>query len=86
MDTTQIWTVYILKCKNNYLYTGITTDLKKRFKAHREGKGAQFTARNKPTKILYTEEQPSQKDAMKREREIKKLPKKKKLDLCSNYG
>jgi putative endonuclease len=75
------WTVYILRCKNGCLYTGITNDLKRRFKQHKEGKGAKYTRANPPQKIVHTEVYRTKSKAAKREAEIKGFDRSKKLVL-----
>ena len=73
--------IYIIKCKDESLYTGWTNDLEARIKAHNEGKGAKYTKGRGPVELLYTEEFDTKEEAMKREFAIKKLPKVKKLKL-----
>jgi len=73
--------VYIILCKNGGLYTGIATDVKRRFIEHKIGKGSSYTKANKPVKILYTEEHPNRSSALKREVQIKRWRRKEKLDL-----
>ena len=68
------WYLYILRCKDNTLYTGITTDLEKRLEAHRSGKGAKYTRGRAPLELVYQESCGSHSNALKREAEIKKLP------------
>lgn len=68
-----MWLVYILLCSDNSLYTGITNDLNKRFAAHKNGKGAQYTKSHKPIKIVYSQSFEQKSDALKREVEIKKM-------------
>lgn len=75
------WSVYILKCKNNCLYTGITTDVGRRFTEHVQGKGGSYTRAFGAEKILYTESCRSRSKALKREAQIKKWPKLKKFAL-----
>jgi putative endonuclease len=77
------WSVYILKCKDKCLYTGITTDLKRRFEEHRSGKGGSFTRSHKPAKIVYIEEMKNRSRALRREAQIKKMARNKKLDLIA---
>jgi len=67
--------LYILLCKNNKLYTGIAKNPEERFLLHKKGKGAKYTQRNKPIKIVYTEKLKNISEARKREIEIKKLSK-----------
>jgi len=73
--------VYIIECLDKTLYTGITTDLARRFKEHNTGKGGAYTRSKKVIKILYTEKFPSRSMALKREAEIKRWPRQKKLAL-----
>ena len=75
-----MWYVYILECKNKSLYTGITTDLERRFNEHKE-KSARYTSYNPPLRILYKETASTRSKALKREALIKSWPRKKKLEL-----
>ena len=68
------WYLYILRCGDNTLYTGITTDVEKRLEAHRSGKGAKYTRGRAPLELVYQESCGSHSNALKREAEIKKLP------------
>jgi putative endonuclease len=77
------WYVYILKCKNGSLYTGMTKDVERRFKEHRRG-SSRYTRYNPPVIILYTETQPDRSAALKREFQIKSWPRKKKLELITH--
>ena len=73
--------VYLIQCEDGSIYTGITTDLKRRFKEHRDKIGGHYTRAHKVEKILYTEEYPTRSEALKREAEIKKLRRDKKFKL-----
>ena len=73
--------VYIIKCKDNSLYTGWTNNLERRFKAHTEGKGAKYTRGRGPLELVYFEEFEDKIEAMKREYEIKKMSRKNKLEM-----
>jgi putative endonuclease len=74
--------VYILECSDKTLYCGWTNDLEKRLHEHNEGKhGAKYTRGRRPVKLVYQEPCPTKSDALKREREIKNLPRHKKLLL-----
>lgn len=73
--------VYLLLCKDKTIYTGITTDVTRRFAEHKAGKGGHYTRAKKVTKILYQEKHPDRGSASKREAEIKKWSKKQKLTL-----
>lgn len=75
------WYLYILKCGDGTLYTGITTDVGKRLTAHRAGKGAKYTRGRGPLELLYQEECGPHSDALKRELEIKALPREEKLKM-----
>ena len=73
--------VYLIQCEDGSIYTGITNNMERRFKEH-EGKiGGHYTRAHKVEKILYTEEYPTRSEALKREAEIKKLTRDKKLEL-----
>jgi len=73
--------LYILKCKDGSLYTGITTDLKRRLVEHKSGKGAHYTSAKRAVAFVYTERKANRSTASKREAEIKSWPRKKKLML-----
>lgn len=75
------WRVYIIKCSDAKLYTGITNDLARRIKAHNSGKGCRFTRYRVPVKLMYNEEAPNKSRALRREAQIKRWPKDKKLAL-----
>lgn len=77
------WTVYILKCIDGSLYTGITTDLTRRIKAHGEGKGARYTQGRGPFQLVYQEYHENRADASKREMAIKSLSRTRKLALIA---
>ena len=77
------WHVYMIECLNGALYTGITNDLAKRFVAHQIGKGAKYTKVFGVRRMVYNEEVGPRVEAMKREREIKRWPRKKKLALIN---
>lgn len=76
-----IWYLYILRCRDGSLYTGITTDVEKRLEAHRSGKGAKYTRGRAPLELVYREVCGTHSDALKRELEIKALPREQKLAL-----
>lgn len=76
-----MWSVYILECANQYLYTGITNDFKRRFAQHMSGQGGKFTHAFKAKKLLYAESCSNKNEALKREAQIKSWPRKKKLAL-----
>lgn len=75
------WTVYLLRCKDDTLYCGITNDLTNRLEMHRSGKGAKYTRGRGPLELVYTEFCQDKSAALKRELEIKSLPRQEKLKL-----
>lgn len=82
-----IWYLYILRCRDGTLYTGITTDVDKRFAAHNAGKGAKYTRGRGPLQLLYREQCADHSAALKRELEIKKLTRQEKeLFLLNNQA
>lgn len=81
MSTERHWCVYILRCADNTLYTGITDDLDHRIKMHNEGRGAKYTRGRGPVTVVYQETFESRSAASKREYEIKQLTRTQKLDL-----
>lgn len=66
---------YILKCSDGTLYTGWTNDIKKRLKAHNEGRGAKYTKGRRPVELVYLETFETKQEAMKREAAIKRMKK-----------
>ena len=72
---------YILKCKDDSLYTGWTNYLKKRITSHNAGKGAKYTKARRPVELVYYEEFQTREEAMKREYAIKQLSRKEKEAL-----
>jgi len=72
---------YILECSDGTFYTGWTTDPERRLSQHNKGVGARYTRTRRPVKLVYLEEQPDKITALKRERAIKALPRKKKMEL-----
>lgn len=75
------WCVYVLKCKNGDLYTGITNNLHRRFKEHVSGKGGHFTKSFTAEEILFSEDHTDKSSALKREAQIKGWTRKKKVAL-----
>ncbi len=76
--------VYILKCKDESLYTGWTNDLEKRIKAHNNGCGAKYTRGRGQVKLVYFESFENKREAQSREYYIKKLTRNQKLKLISS--
>ncbi len=80
------WFVYILRCADKSLYTGITTDLENRVLKHNQGKGAKYTRFRRPVKLAWYEKAKSESIARKKEIQIKNLTRFKKLELISFSG
>ena len=78
--------VYILLCCDGSFYTGYTKDLEARTKLHENGKGAKYTKSHKPKRIAYVELFDSRTEAMKREKEIKKLSHQQKIHLSASQN
>ena len=80
--------VYIVRCSDNTLYTGITTDLLRRVNEHNKSKkGAKYTRIRRPVSLVYSEEYKDRSSASKREAEIKKFKRVEKLDIIrKKYG
>ena len=80
------WKLYILRCGDGTLYTGITTDVEKRLDAHRSGKGAKYTRGRGPLELVYSEECGDHSAALKREIEVKKLSREEKERLIAEQN
>ncbi len=81
-----VWYLYLLRCGDGTLYTGITTDVEKRLEAHRSGKGAKYTRGRTPLELVYQEECGSHSDALKRELSVKKLSRREKERLAAGWN
>ena len=75
------WFVYIVRCSDGTLYTGITTDLTKRVAAHNSRKGAKYTATRTPVTLVWSQPSESRSTASKEEYRIKQLSRQEKLTL-----
>ena len=75
------WKLYVLRCSDGSLYTGITTDVEKRLAAHNAGKGAKYTRSRRPVELVYQEDCVDHSCALKRELEIKAMKREQKLKL-----
>lgn len=78
------WFVYILRCADGTLYTGIAPDVEKRLQKHNEGKGAKYTRGRTPATLVYQEECPNRAEASKREYQIKQLSRAEKLAIIEH--
>ena len=78
--------LYILKCADKTLYTGITTDLERRIFEHNENKlGAKYTASRRPVKMVYSKIFKNRTNASREESRIKRLTRKKKIELIKEF-
>ncbi len=75
------WFLYVVKCQDTSLYTGITTDISRRIKEHNSKKGAFYTKNKIPVELVYHEAMANQSQARKREAAIKRLKRKEKLEF-----
>ena len=80
-----MWYLYILRCGDDTLYTGITNDIPARLKDHASGKGAKYTRGRGPLALVYQEQLESHSAALKRERQVKQLTRVQKLHLIDTY-
>jgi predicted GIY-YIG superfamily endonuclease len=78
------WFVYIVRCRDGSLYTGIAVDLHKRLEAHRRGAGAKYTRSRRPLALVYRERQPDRSGALRREAAIRRLGRAGKLALIAS--
>lgn len=79
------WVVYILECGDGSLYTGITDNFQRRIKAHESGKGAKYTRGRGPLTLRYMESCGDHSEALRREIQIKALPRGEKQKLCQSW-
>lgn len=77
------WQVYVVRCADHSLYTGIAVDVRARIARHNAGKGAKYTRGRRPVALVYQESAASYSAALKREHAIKRLPVKRKRALIS---
>ena len=75
------WTLYMLRCADGSLYTGVATDLPARIATHNAGKGAKYTRGRLPVQLVYSETGLNQGQALRRELQLKALPRRKKLAM-----
>ncbi|PIU56077.1 MAG: hypothetical protein COS89_06385 [Deltaproteobacteria bacterium CG07_land_8_20_14_0_80_38_7] len=77
------WYLYVLKCSDNTLYTGITNDLERRLEEHNSGHGSKYTRARKPSEIIFYKKCRSRSDALKQEAYVKSLPRDEKFDYIN---
>ena len=79
------WTVYIVKCKDGTLYTGITNNLDKRIKTHNKGKGAKYTKSRRPVRLVISKGGFTRSEALRLEIKVKKQPRAKKIKFLERW-
>jgi len=79
-----MWYVYIIRCNDGSLYTGITTKISRRISEHNQQKGSKYTRSRLPVKLVHKEAHPSKSSALKCEYKIKSWTRKKKLKLINS--
>jgi putative endonuclease len=80
------WLVYLLKCSDDTLYTGITNNLNKRLRAHNSGKGAKYTRSRAPVVLMACKDGFTRSEASKMEYKIKKLRRDQKIKLIKDWS
>lgn len=75
------WYVYMLRCGDGTLYTGITDDVQRRLEVHRSGKGAKYTRGRGPLELVRQERYETKSEALRREAAIKALTRQQKLEM-----
>ena len=78
------WTVYLVRCQDGTLYTGVTTDLERRLAEHNAGCGAAYTRSRLPVQLIHYEEAVDRSSALRREHAIKRLPRAEKDALAED--
>lgn len=80
------WYVYMLRCGDGTLYTGVTDDIPRRLDAHRAGRGAKYTRGRGPLELVYQEAQPDKSAALRREYAVKQLTRTQKEALAAGWA
>ncbi|MEW8505493.1 MAG: GIY-YIG nuclease family protein [Candidatus Thiodiazotropha sp.] len=85
-NTSQIWYVYMVRCTDRTLYTGIAKDLVKRMGEHNSGMGAKYTRGRTPVELVFVESANSQGEALRREYQIKQMSRDQKLRIIEGFS
>ncbi|MEI8601791.1 GIY-YIG nuclease family protein [Shewanella sp. PP-Sp27a-2] len=88
IKSSSLWYLYLVRCANGHLYTGVTTDIARRFSEHQSGgiKSAKYLRGKGPLTLMYQEQVGTRSDALKREIAVKKLSRAQKLTLIESGG
>lgn len=78
-----MWYVYLLRCADDTLYAGCTTDPQRRLEQHNAGRGAKYTRARRPVTLVYVEQAEDHSQALRREAALKRLSRKEKLALIA---
>jgi putative endonuclease len=81
--TAATWSLYILRCRDGSFYTGVTTDINRRFHEHEEGRASRFTRTRRPVVLVYQEKCGSRSLALSRECAVKSMGRQEKEDLVA---
>ncbi len=79
-----MWSVYILRCRDGSLYTGVTNDLTRRLRRHNAGTASAYTRSRRPVRLVYQERQPDRSAALRREAALRRLSRAAKLALVKS--
>jgi putative endonuclease len=80
------WFLYILKCRDGTLYTGITNDIQRRLRMHNDGTASRYTRSRLPVKLVYREPCRNRSDALRKEWALKRFPKREKEHYIRHNG
>jgi len=80
------WVLYVLKCRDNTLYTGITSDISRRINQHNNGTASRYTRSRLPVKLIFSEPCRNRSQALKKEYAMKQLSRKEKNAYISDHG
>jgi putative endonuclease len=80
------WFFYVVRCSDDSLYAGVTTDLRRRVAEHNSGKrGAKYTRSRRPVRLVYSKQLANRSEAQQKEASFKKLTRKQKLEIILNH-
>ncbi len=85
-ETKTNWHLYMVRCADDTIYTGISIDVSSRVTKHNSGRGAKYTQARLPVRLIYSESQPDRISAMKREIQVKRWNRKMKEKLAKGFS